>query len=126
LAAQQRQIDADLAERRQEAEQEHERLRSTDARTTDSQFNLLRASASLAEACLAKEDAEVKLAEVLRERDRQRKGRQELAERTQAAQTAWRAQQEQAHARELVVNDMNHHRDTLVSRLREDYQLDLA
>jgi chromosome segregation protein len=126
LVAQQRQIDADLGERRQEAEQEYERLRSTRGRSADSQANMLRASASLAEACLGKEDAETKLAEVLRERDRQRKGRQELAERTQAAQAAWRAQQEQAHARELVVNDMNHHRDTLVSRLREDYQLDLA
>src|SRR5262249_9721398 len=49
-----------------------------------------------------------------------------LAERTHSARTAWQAQQEQAHARELEVNDLRHRRDTLIERLREDYQLDLA
>src|SRR5207244_1992614 len=39
---------------------------------------------------------------------------------------AWQAEQEQAHARELEVNDLRHRRDSLCARLQEDYQLDLA
>jgi chromosome segregation protein len=44
----------------------------------------------------------------------------------QAVRSAWRTQQEQAHARELEVNDLRHRRDTLAERLHEDYQLELA
>ena len=43
-----------------------------------------------------------------------------------AARERWRTHQEQAHARELEVNDLRHRRDTLVDRLREDYQVELA
>ena len=56
-----------------------------------------------------------------------RQERQPLAEQApDRPQSDWRAQQEQAHARELAVNDLRHRRDTLADRLREDYQLDLA
>src|SRR5262249_10843492 len=37
-----------------------------------------------------------------------------------------RVQQEQAHTQELEATDLKHRRDTLVERLREDYQLDIA
>jgi chromosome segregation protein len=43
----------------------------------------------------------------------------------QTLRATWQARQEQAHARELEVNDLRHRRDSLVERLREDYQLDL-
>jgi chromosome segregation protein len=60
------------------------------------------------------------------ERDQQRQQRQSLTNRTQALRETWQEQQDQAHARELEVNDLRHRRDTLAERLREDYQLDLA
>jgi chromosome segregation protein len=126
LNARHRQLDADLEQRRQEQQQRQAQLSAAVTRIHESQWTMLRASTTLAECYLKKEEAETALAELLRERDQERQKRQELAERAQAAQTAWRAQQGQAHARELVVNDMNHHRDSLVSRIQEDYRLDLA
>ena len=36
-----------------------------------------------------------------------------MLEQAQAAAIAWQQQQEQAHARELEVNDLRHRRDTL-------------
>jgi chromosome segregation protein len=126
LRARHSQIAADLNQRRQEHRQAQERLSAAGTRIAESQLVMLRASAALAEGHLRKEQAESVLAQLLRERDRERQKRQQLAEQTHGAQTAWRAQQEQAHARELVVKDMQHHRDSLVDRLREDYQFDLA
>src|SRR5262249_19795595 len=52
--------------------------------------------------------------------------RQRLTEQTQSVHSTWRAQQEQAHPRELSVNELRHRRDALAGRLREDYQPDLA
>jgi chromosome segregation protein len=126
LSARHRQLEADLEQRRKEREQRETQLSAAAARIHESQWTMLRASTALAECYLKKEDAESALGELLRERDQERQKRQGLADRAQAAQTAWRAQQGQAHARELVVNDMNHHRDSLVNRLQEDYRLDLA
>src|SRR5262249_19061770 len=45
--------------------------------------------------------------------------------RAQSSRDAWRVQQEQAHARELEVSDLRHRRESLVGRLREDYQIGL-
>src|SRR5262249_52889240 len=113
------QIAADLEQRLQEQKQSREQLAGARDRLVESQLTMLRASAALADGYLEKERAEARLAELLQERERQRQKRQQLADQTQAAQNAWRAQQEQAHARELVVNDMTHHRDATVDRLRE-------
>jgi chromosome segregation protein len=44
----------------------------------------------------------------------------------QSAHAAWQAQQERVHAQELQASDLRHRRDTLVQRLREDYQIDLV
>src|SRR5207244_1519675 len=92
----------------------------------DSQRIMLRCTSMLAQCYLDKEAAERRLAVLIAERDQQRQERQLLTERAQALRSAWQEQQDQAHARELEVNDLRHRRDTLVERLREDYQLDLA
>jgi chromosome segregation protein len=126
LGAKLRQAETDLEQRRQEQKQGQEQLAAVRTRIQESQRTMLRASGVLADRFLQKESAEARLAELLRQREGERQKRQQLAERAHEAQNAWRAQQEQAHARELVVNDMTHHRDTIVDRLREDYQLDLA
>src|SRR5262249_41216242 len=60
------------------------------------------------------------------ERTQLRQQRQHLAEEAQAIRSAWRTQQEEAHARELEVNDLRHRRESICARLLEDYQLDLA
>jgi chromosome segregation protein len=126
LRARNAQARADLEQRRQEQRQAEEHLGAVRARLRESQRTRLAASAALAQHYLDKEAAEQRLAGQAAERDRRRQERLSLAEQAQAARTAWQAQQEQAHARELEVSDLRHRRDGLVGRLREDYQLDLA
>jgi chromosome segregation protein len=126
LEAKDRQIQADLEQRRQEKAQGEQHLTATRARQRESQQAMLNASSALARCYLDKEAAERNLADLVCDRDRQRQERQALTERAGAARSAWQAQQEEAHQHELQVNDLRHQRDTLVARLREDYQVDLA
>jgi chromosome segregation protein len=126
VRAKHRQIQADWQQRAEEKAQTDARLLELQARLEESEQTMLRASAALAQWYLDKEAAERRLAEVGATRDLRRAERQRLAEQTQAGRAAWREQQEQAHLRELAVSDLNHKRDQIVSRLREDYQLELA
>jgi chromosome segregation protein len=126
LRAKHRQIEADLEQRRQEQLLGEEQLSATRIRLAQSQHTMLQASTALAHGYLEKEAAERKLAELAQGRQAFRRERHLLSEQAQAARSVWQAKQEQAHARELVVNDLRHHRDTLVDRLREDYQVNLA
>jgi chromosome segregation protein len=126
LRARLRQIEGDLGQRRDELAQGEQQLAAARARLAESQRVMLQASADLARCYLDKEAAERCLADFTRARDGRRQERQALAERMQAARSAWRTRQEQAHARELEVNDLGHRRTTLAERLREDYGLDLA
>jgi chromosome segregation protein len=126
LQARLRQTEADVEQRRQERLQSEQQLTAARRRLEESQRTLLKASAVLARCYLEKEAAERQLGELGGVREQQRQERHALAGRAQEARSHWRAQQEQAHARELRVNDLRHRRDTLVDRLREDYQVDLA
>ncbi|HEV3204719.1 MAG TPA: chromosome segregation protein SMC [Gemmataceae bacterium] len=126
LRAKHLQIQTDLAERRQERLQGEHHLAGAQARLEESQLTMLRASSALAQWYLQKENAEHRITALTGERDRVRQERHSLAEKAQTVRNEWRAHQEQAHARELVVNDMRHHRDGIADRLREDYQIELA
>jgi chromosome segregation protein len=126
LRVRQRQLDGDLEQRQSEQAQGEQRLATALTRLQESQRILLQASAALAHWYLEKESAERIVADLTRNRELKRQQRQQLAERSQTARSEWQAQQEQAHARELVVNDMKHNRDALADRLREDYQIELA
>jgi chromosome segregation protein len=126
LRARAGQLQADLEQRQRERSQGEQQLAAARQRLAESQRTMLQASAALAHWYLEKEAAERRLAELCGERDLQRQERQLLGERAQTARASWQAQQEQAHARELEVNDLKHRRDTLLERIREDYQLDLA
>jgi chromosome segregation protein len=126
LRARRQQADADLAQCRQDQERAGQQLRAGQCRLQDSQRAMLQASGALGWWYLEKEDAQRQIGQRVLEREEQRQLRQTLVERLQAAQGAWRAQQEQAHARELAVRDLRHRRDSLADRLREDYQLELA
>ena len=87
---------------------------------------MLNASAILARCYLDKESAERRVDFLARERDQQRQERQMIVERVHAARGEWQARQEEVHAHELTASELRHKRDTLIERLREDYQLDLA
>ncbi len=126
LRSRHEQIESDLRQRRQENEQTSRQQSATLARQGENQRTLLEASAALADCYLRKEAAERQLGDWTRERARLNQERQQRNEQAQASRNTWRIQQEQAHARELTVNDLRHKRDTLCARLHEDYQLDLA
>lgn len=126
LRTKHRQAESDLDQRRQEQLQGEQHLAAARARLAESQRTMLRSSAALAQCYLEKELAQNRLADLHGERDARRQQRQRLAEQAQAARARWQGQQEQAHARELQINDLRHRRDGLAERLREDYQLDLA
>jgi chromosome segregation protein len=126
LRAQHGQREGDLAQRRQERAEAEEGLRNARTRLTESERTMLQASAALARWYLEKESAERQVAGLTGERAGQRQERMRLANLAQTVRAEWRSQQEQAHARELEVNDLRHRRDTLSDRLREDYQLELA
>jgi chromosome segregation protein len=126
LRTRHQQIEADRAQRENERGQARQHLDAMRARLDESQRILLQASAALASWYLRKEDAERRLSAWGGEREQLRQARQQRAEQAQASRNTWREQQEQAHARELKVNDVRHQLETLCARLAEDYQLDLA
>ena len=125
LRARHRQAESDLQQRRAEQHTSEQNLSAGRARLAESQRTLLHASSRLALSYLVKEGAERLLVDLQARRDQLRLDRHTLADQTQVARAAWKSQQEQAHARELEVNALGHQRDTLVARLREDYQVEL-
>ena len=126
LRAKHGQIETDLGQRRQELAESERRLVEARQRLQQSQGTMLNASAALARCYLDKESAERRVDFLGRERDQQRQERQMIVERVQAARGEWQARQEEVHAHELTASELRHKRDTLIERLREDYQLDLA
>jgi chromosome segregation protein len=126
LRARQEQLEADLRQRDGERAGTARRLDALRARLEECESTLLQASMALAAGHLRKELAEANLGNYRQERSGKHRERQELAEQAQASRSTWRAQQDQAHARELAANDLRHHLEALSARLREDYQLDLA
>jgi chromosome segregation protein len=126
LRARHEQIESDLRQRLQEREQTERQQAATFTRQRENQRTLLESSSALAVWYLRKEASERQLAEWTGARANIARERQERNEQAQASRNAWRTRQEQAHARELSVNDLRHRRDTLCERLREEYELDLA
>jgi chromosome segregation protein len=126
LRTQHQQLESDLSQRRQEQAEADRALTAAQTRTAESQRIMLAASAVLAVCYLKKEFAQGQIAGLMAQREQQRQQRSRLAHQAQTLRDQWREQQEQAHARELEVNDLQHRRSSLVERLREDYQLDLA
>src|SRR5208282_2371846 len=106
LEARHRQVETDLGQRRQEQTQGERHLGAAAARLAESQRTMLQASAVIAAGYLDKEVAERRLGKLTSRRDEQRQERQVATEKAQSLRAAWRIQQEQAHARELQVNDL--------------------
>jgi chromosome segregation protein len=126
LRARHEQVAADLRQRSQEREQTDRQQAATLLRQRENQRTLLESSSSLATCYISKETAEGRLAEWGSERARLNQERQQRNAQAQASRNAWRARQDQAHSHELAVNDLSHRRDNLCTRLREEYEMDLA
>jgi chromosome segregation protein len=120
------QAEADHQQRANEQRRAGERLEGLSERLSECEMSLLRGSASLAGNHLRKEGAERHLADDNRQRLDAQQRRGELTEQVQASRSSWREQQQQAHDLGLAVNSLEHQRDALCARLREDYQIDLS
>ncbi len=120
------QVESDHQQRANEQRRAAERTAGLVQRLTECEMLLLRGSASLAAHYLRKESSERSLAADNSQRQHARQQRQQLVERVQASRSSWREQQQQAHTLGLAVNDLEHLRDALCARLRDDYQIELA
>jgi chromosome segregation protein len=125
LQSQYQQTSRDYQQRHQELEQNRHNVTMLQARLRDSQQTMLNASSILAQAYLSKEHSQRRIADMVEQRDRKRLERSRLTQQAQTARTEWRSHQESVHQRDLEATNLRHQRDTLVLRLREDYQIEL-
>lgn len=126
LSTKHRQLAGDLRQRSQELAAAVQNLEEGRRRLRQSHLLMLEASQNLAHDYLDKESFQIQVADMLVRRERKRQERARLVQQAQAARQDWRQQQEDFHQRELAAADLRHRRDTLVQRLREDYQIDLT
>jgi chromosome segregation protein len=120
------QLEADLRRGREEGERVGRHEAVLENRLTDCRLTLLRTSADLANLHCAKEKIETAIAEQMRRRDSDRESRRLLGEQLHAVRAASQAQLDQLHHHELTVRDLENARNSLVGRLHDDYQVDLA
>jgi chromosome segregation protein len=126
LQTQYSQASRDYQQRHHELQQNQANIANLQTRLLDSQLATLNASSILAQAYLSKEHCQRQIADMVEQRDRKRLERTRLTQQAQTARTEWRARQENVHQRELSATNLRHQRDTLVQRLRDDYQLEIA
>jgi chromosome segregation protein len=125
LQTQYSQASRDYQQRNHEMQQNQHNVANLETRLLDSQQTMLNASAVLAQAFLAKEHSQRQIAGMIEQRDRKRLERTRLTQQAQSARAEWRTHQESVHQRDLEATNLRHQRDTLVQRLRDDYQIDL-
>lgn len=126
LQTQHSQASRDYQQRHQELEQNRHAAASLKSRLLESQRTMLNASSALAHAYLAKERSQRQVAELIEQRERKRLERTRLTQQAQTARIEWRTHQENVHQRDLEATNLRHQRDTLVQRLRDDYQIEIA
>jgi chromosome segregation protein len=125
LQTQYQQASRDYQQRNQELEQNRQNVTNLRTRLLDSQQTMLSASSVLAQAYLSKEHSQRHVAGMIDQRERKRQERARLTQQAQTARTEWRTHQESVHQRDLEATNLRHQRDTLVQRLRDDYQIEL-
>jgi chromosome segregation protein len=119
------QLQADAVERRQERDQSQERILDAKRKLRQSQLATLEARGSLAQAYLEAESGLSRVNDLTAAREALRMARHALGEEVQRNRQEWRQHSEQTHARQLTVNDLEHRRQSLAERMRDDYQVDL-
>lgn len=120
------QLSRDGALRAQEQAAGDQTIAAARRRLVDSQMSLLSASSQLAQAFHDKERLQFLIREMIDQRESRRGERARLTQQAQAVRQEWRTQQEAFHQRELEVNDLKHASESLTTKLRDDYQIELA
>ncbi len=119
-------LDADLTQGRTEATNLDAAERAARRRRDECGLLTLRATAAAADAYAVKETAERAVAVLSADRDRLRHDRDASQAEAKRLRDEWGHHRDRAHAREMLVRDLTHRRDTLLARIREDYAVDLA
>jgi len=113
-------------ERRRALADSREQLGECVRRAAQSQWTILRTESEVAELYLRKEKLARQTLRLIERREQLRQRRNELAESTQQSRTRLRNLEEQMHAVELDIGGIEHERQSLAGRLREDYGIELA
>jgi chromosome segregation protein len=120
------QLDADLRMRRIEAVDLAAVERTARDRLTESTLAMLRASAGQADAYREKEYREHLAGELGEKAATDRTARERVRDDLVNLRTGWQERQNQAHAKELAVHDLQAKRDGVAARIREDYGVELG
>ncbi len=126
LRSQHQQAAREHQQRHQEWLHGQQSIGTLKVRLMESQRTMLQASSILAHAFLEKEKAQREVAEMEASREQKRQDRARLTQQAQSARVEWRKVQEKVHQRELESTNLRHQLDTLLQKLREDYDIDLA
>jgi chromosome segregation protein len=100
--------------------------RSFKVRSQACQLQLLQTSATMAEAYALKDRAEATRRDLAAHREQLRSERDLRQQSLKAFRAQWTEQRDRAHAHEMLVRDLVHRRESLVQKLREDYDIDLT
>ncbi len=126
VAARHQRLVQDWEQRQAEQERRREHLLGVTRRLQESQLAQLRAGSALAQASLDKEAAAKVISLLGQQQQEARQARHEHQGAVQRLRQEREGLQQQLHARELEANDLEHRREGLCVRLREDHELDLV
>jgi chromosome segregation protein len=119
-------LTADMEDRRRVQRETQDQIGSAADRECACQRKILAASSQVAELFLRKERLSREIATLAGRCDDFRGQRQTLSAESQAGRETLQRVQSELHQRQLEASDIRHQRATLVERIREDYELDLA
>jgi chromosome segregation protein len=119
-------LTADLEDRRRVQQETQDQINSAVERERGCQRKILAASSQIAELFLRKERLSREIEALAGRRDDFRGQRQSLSAESQSGRETLQQLQSELHQRQLEASDIRHQRATLVERIREDYELDLA
>ena len=120
------QFEDDQRERERAVHQLRQQLRQCEHRRAQAELEVLQAESQIAAGYLRKEELVRDIASQGCVRDAAGLRRTGLAEEVQRVHKTLRQLQDQQHQVDLAAGQVRHERQTLVDRLREDYQIDLA
>jgi chromosome segregation protein len=121
-----RQVEDSQQERQRAIAESREQLDLCHRRAAQSRRSILRAESEIAELYLRKENFSAETVALIEQREQANRERAETMTEAQKLRGRVRKLDEKVHAKELEANEVRLERSSLASRLREDYQIELA
>ena len=126
LRARMRQYEESQQERQRAMRETREQMALAAERRSQSQWNILRAESEVAELYLRKESFAHQTVQYVNERETIQQQRGKLTSESQRLRSKARKLEEKVHTQELAATEVQHERNGLADRLREDYGIELA